>query len=208
MDVSKMSLNIIKMIDEKYDKKYTNEECLDIRQIKDICNLYKTKQNNINSINLSEIQLSTPDFKKNNKINKKNRIDTLKSPEFLKKYTFFVKIMYSCLKMNVELFDLNNDALTLKNNYHIIKSLELEKKKLITEHVEILKVQYKNISQIITTTYENYYKKYITKIKIIDRIIYSINKIIKAEICDNTDNLLTLILPYFYTYTEFIEEYN
>lgn len=203
-----MSLSILKFIDGKYDKKYTNEECLDIRQIKDICNLYKTKQNNTNSINLSEIQLSTPNFKKNNKTNKKNRMDTLKSPEFLKKYTFFIKIMYSCLKMDVELFDIDSNILTLKNNYHVLKSLEVQKKNLITEHVEILKTQYKNVSNPIPASYDIFYKKYITKIKIIDRIIYSINKIIKAGICDNTDNLLTLILPYFYTYTEIIEEYN
>lgn len=207
MQVSSMASSINKMIAAKY-KEYDSDECLDIRQIKDICNLYKTKSNVIDSISLSEINFSTPNLKKNTRVNKKNQIEILKAPEFMKKYSFFIKILYSCLKMDVELFNTDDDVLTLKNNYHVIKSLEAQKKNLINQHIEVLKLQHKNVFQPVSIDYEKFYKAYITKIKIIDKIIYLLNKIIKSGICENTDNLLSLILPYFYTYTEFIEEYN
>ncbi len=208
MELSRMSMGIIKIIDKQYNE-YIIDECLDIIQIKNICNLYKIKVISNNSITLSELNLSSPEFKKiNGKMNKKNQSNILKSDEFVKKYTFFIKIIYACLRMDVDIFDNNNSILTLKNNYKLIKTLELKKKQFITEHLNILKDQYKNISQKIGSDYDKYSHDYIVKIKIIDKICDSMNKLIKFNIFEKTDNLLTLILPYFYTYTEFIEEYN
>jgi len=209
MEISRMSIGIIKNIDRMYSK-FLDDECLDIIQIKNICNLYKIKPGTINnSISLSEINFSSPEFKKiYSKTNKKHQADILKSNEFVKKYAFFIRILYACLKIDIELFNTGDDILTLKNNYQLIKSLESKKKQLIAEHVSILKNQHKNISQKIDSTYETFYETYIMKIKIIDKILGSINKLIKFGVLEKTDNLLTLILPYFYTYTEFIEEYN
>nr|AEX62968.1 hypothetical protein mv_R764 [Moumouvirus Monve] len=45
-------------------------------------------------------------------------------------------------------------------------------------------------------------------IRIIDKIMSSINKLMDSEVLEKTDTLLSLILPYFFTYTEYIEEYN
>lgn len=209
MELSRMSTGIVKIIDKQYPE-YLDDECLDIIQIKNICNLYKIKPGTQNSITLSEINFSSPEFKKikNSKDSKKNQADILKSQEFIKKYTFFIRIIYAGLKIDVGLFDINNSTATLKNNYQLIKALELKKKKLIEEHLLILKNQYKNISQKIPPEYETYSNSYIMKIKIIDNIVGSVDKLIKSGIFEKTDNLLTLILPYFYTYTEYIEEYN
>jgi hypothetical protein len=209
MELSRMAMGIIKIIDKQYNE-YIDDECLDIIQIRNICNLYKTKPNSNNrSISLSEINFSSPEFKKiSTKIQKKNQADILKSDEFNKKYSFFIRTIYACLKTDVELFNINDNFMTLKNNYQLIKSLESKKKQFITEHLAILKVHYKNTSQKIGPDYETYFNNYITKIKIIDKIIMFINKLIKGNVFEKTDNLLTLILPYFYTYTEFIEEYN
>ena len=209
MELSRMSRGIIKIIDNKYSN-YIDDECLDIIQIKNICNLYKIKSNsNIESISLSEINFSSPEFKKmSNKTKKKNQTDVLKSNEFVKKYTFFIRIIYACLKIGVDIFDINDSIATLKNNYQLIKSFESTKKQFIAQHLTILKAQHKNISQPIGPDYEKYYKNYIVKIKIIEKIIASVNKLINGNVFEKTDNLLTLILPYFYTYTEFIEEYN
>jgi len=209
MELSRMSTGIIKIINKQYEE-YLDNECLDIKHIKDICNLYKAKSNSLNSLSLSEINLSSPEFKKINisKKNKKAQADILKSPEFDKKYTFFIKIIYASLKINIELFDINDNILTLKNNYQFVKALEFKKKKLITEHLIILKAQYKNISEKISLDYHTFYQNYIMKIKIIDKIAGYIDKLIKHNVFEKTDNLLTLILPYFYTYTEYIEEYN
>mgnify|MGYP005847801399 CR=1 FL=1 len=204
-----MSIRIIKIIEKKYFE-YFDDKCLDIIQIKNICNLYKIKSLSSDSISLDKLTISSPNFKKIklNKSAKKNQLNILKSPEFTKKYSFFIRILYACLKIDIDLFDINNDIITLKNNYHLIKSLESKKKQLISEHLTILKYQYKNISQKIDTDYVNYFENYIVKIKIIDKIMTSINKLIQNDVLDKTDNLLSLILPYFYTYTKFIEEYN
>lgn len=207
MELSHISKNIIKIIDARYDD--FDEESLDIIQIKNICNLYKIKSVNSASIELTDINFSSPEFKKiTTKCHKKTQSDILKSKEFAKKYSFFIKILYACLKIDVEIFTISDTTITLKNNYHLIKSLEAIKKKIISEHLEILRDQYKNIARKLEPNYENYVRNYLTKIKIIDKISASINKLIRNNIFDRTDNLLTLILPYFYTYAEFIEEYN
>lgn len=218
MEVPRMAIGIIKIINKHYSK-YLKEECLDIIQIKNICDLYKNKNNPANSITLSEINLTSPDFEKfkiadskkkesQDKKTRQKQAEILKSPEFVKKYSFFVKIIYACLRINVEIFEIDNKYLTLKNNYQIIKSLEHKKKTLISEHMTILKNQYKNISEPIDTEYNSYYDNYIMKIKIIDRAMLLIQKLIKHQIFEKTDTLLSLILPYFYNYTEYIEEYN
>lgn len=210
MELSRMSSGIIKMINLKYNK-IIDDDCLDIMQIKNICSLIKTKQtiSTNKSISLSEINICSPDFKKmNTKINKKKQNDILKSTEFTKKYSFFIRILYSCLKIEIEIFNTDNNIITLKNNYQLIKSLELHKKYLINEHTSILKSQYKNITHPIDSQYENYCKGFITKIKIIDKVMLYINRLVDNDIFGKTDNLLSLILPYFYTYTEFIEEYS
>lgn len=207
MELSRMSMGIIKIINKQYID-YIDDECLDIIQIKNICNLYKTKSNSNNSVTLSEINFSSPDFKKMTNKKNKTQSNILKSNEFIKKYAYFVRILYASLKIDINLFNIDGDTVILKNNYQFIKTLESKKKHFIGEHLNILKSQYKNISQKIDSDYENYYENYIMKIKIIDKIIGSMHKLIKFGIFDKTDNLLTLILPYFYTYTEFIEEYN
>lgn len=203
-----MSIGIIKIIDNQFSQ-YINDECLDIIQIKNICNLYKTKSTNMSSISLDEIDFSSPKFLINKKQKISNRqTDILKSEEFINKYTFFIRTIYACLKIGIEIFDLNEDILTLKNNYFLLKSLESGKKKLINEHINLLKIQYKNISKKVTKEYYDYYSNYIMKIEIIDNIYSSLFKLLDYEVVHKADNLLTLILPYFYNYTDYIEEYN
>lgn len=208
MDIPSMTNGIIKMIDKNCRVKYVNE-CLDVIQIKNICKLYDTREQAIKDVSLSEIDISSPEFEKMDKKYKKMQIENiLKSNRFVKKYSFFIKIIYSSLKLDVNIFNIKDDVVTLKNNYQLIKSLERKKKQIIMEHISILKMHHKKISQIMGPEYEKYCENCIAKIKIIDRIISLLNKLIHHEVLKNTDNLLTLILPYFYVYTDFIEEYN
>lgn len=203
-----MSNKIVKII-KKYD-----DNSFDINQIKNICSLYKNKSSKNNSLTLDEIIITSPEFKKE-KINP-HQIDILKSKNFLNKYSFFIKILYACFKIDIELFDNINGILILKNNYKLIKTLIIKKKFLITEHICILKNQYLNISKNIKEEnvqrnleeYDEYIYNYIAKIKIIDKIMYYLNKLIEFNILKKTDNILSLILPYFYTYNNYIEEYN
>lgn len=208
MEITRMSSGITKIINERYAD-FIDNECIDIVQIKNICNLYKNKNKskNIKSITLSELIISSPDLKKTVSRKSKNQYSILKTEEFEKKYNFFVKIIYSCLKMNIDIFDVNENVLTLKNNYELNKALVTKKKQILLEHMSYLKKYYKKVSQEVDTEYESYVMEYITKIKIIERIKKSINKLINTGVLSKSDNMLTLILPYFYKYTEFIEQY-
>src|ERR1700733_317892 len=205
MELPSMSLNIISMIDKKYTK---ISECLDVIQIKNICNLYKNKHISNHSITLSEIKLSTPEFTRAKFKKVKSADDILKTEDFQKKYAFFIRMVYACLKIGVEIFDDDDTLITLKNNYQLIKSIELKKKKLIYQHIELLKTYYKNPSELFSKEYRNYFDKHITKIDILEKIYKLILKLIDTDIFCKTDNLFSLILPYFYRYNEYIEEYN
>lgn len=203
---------IIKNISHKCSifESFNSSECIDIKQIIDICKLYNSKSSATSSIHLSEIQLNTPDFKKiKSKDNRSRKKDSsiLKSSEFIKKYDFFIRALYSCLVLNVEVFDVCTDSFSLKNNYQLIKALETTKKSLINEHMTILKTLHKQ-NPSITPHYEAYNKNYITSLKIIDKLIQNINSLINKKFIEKTDTLLSLIIPYFYIQTEFIEEYN
>jgi len=194
-----MISEIISIIDQKYN---TKDECLDITQIKTLCKLYKSKSSNNDRILLTDINFSSPDI---NKIKyKKSKQHTLKlnTPEFQRVYSLFIKILYSCLKLDVDIFNSDsNDLVTIKNNYQLIKSIELCKKKYILDHIEVLKSSQKNLLSIDMDPYEKYATDYLVKIKILNRLIGWIS------IFEKNDNLFSLILPYFYTYTQYIEEY-
>lgn len=201
MELINMSNKIIKIIDKYDDKSF------DINQIKNICSLYKNKSSKkSDSLTINEIIITSPDFKEE-KINS-HQINILKSKNFYNKYSFFIKILYACFKINIELFDNINGILILKNNYKLMKTLRIKKKFLITEHICILRNQHLNISKNIEAEYDEYISNYIAKIKIIDKILTYIDKLIEFNILKKTDNISSLILPYFYTYNNYIEEYN
>lgn len=207
MELSNMSIDIIKIINTEY-KNYIDDSSMDIIYIKNICNLYENKPKHHKNIQLNEIIFTSPDFKKITDTKNKKYLEVIKSADFKKKYSFFIKIMHACLKIGVEIFDIGDDIAILKNNYQLIKALETRKRKVLADHIIVLKNQYKNTSQPVHESYDKYNEDCITIIKIIDKLIGFINKLVKTDIFDKSDNLLTLILPYFYIYTEFIEEYN
>jgi hypothetical protein len=213
MDISRMSNGIVQIINKKF-KKFSLDDCIDIVQIKNICNLYNVKGKN-SSVSLSEIEMDTPDFdilnkKKNISSNKprKDHTDILKSEEFIKKYSFFIRTIYACLKVEVDMFDIKDEIATLKNNYQLLKSIKIRKKEIFEEHIKKLIFYQSNIScNIDEEYYQDYFHKFIAKIRILEKIIGYINQIINSNILEKSDSLLSLILPYFYVYTEFIEEY-
>lgn len=202
MDIVKMASNINKILDKKYFKSYN--KCIDFIQLKNICSIYKNTTNN-STISLNDIDLKSPDFKKCKTKTKDKNI--MESEDFKKKYAFFIRIFYSCLKMNIEIFDLKDNILILKNNYILLKSISNAKKKIISEHIEELKYYQKSIKKNIRDDYNNYVQNFIVKIKILEKITIFINKLIDNAIINRNDNLFTLILPYFYKHEKFIEVY-
>lgn len=202
MEVVKMANNINKILDKKYFKSYNT--CIDFIQLKNICSIYKNSADN-NSVSLKDIDLKSPDFKKCKTKTKNQNI--MESEDFKKKYSFFIRIFYSCLKTNVEIFDLKDNILILKNNYILLKSINNAKKKIISEHINELKRYQKSIKKTIDEEYSNYVQNFIMKIKILEKITIFINKLIDNSIINKNDNLFTLILPYFYKHEKFIEVY-
>ena len=205
MDISVASCGILDHIRKKY-KKYINNGSIDINQLVNICELNVCTTHNKKSIRLSEIEFTSPQFS-NIPVNT-NTKNIIKSKEFRQKYAYFVKLIYACLKMNTNIFEITDGIMIMKNNYHLIKSLNQSEKKLILDHIDKLKYQHKNIDENMSTTYSDYVDEFVTKIKIIEKIIHSINRLLETKILTNSDNLLKLLLPYFYTYIEYIEEYN
>lgn len=211
MSLVHLCVEIIKIIENKYDAKIYKKS-VDIAQIKNICDLSLDSVVNVdfdNSITLSEIKLSSPEFKKISKNSrKKNFKDVLKSEDFQKTYLQFIRLLHACLKIGIEIFESDDDIIVIKNNYHLIKTLENRKKRLIADHINVLKMQSKNVANKIDAEYDDYSYTYIMKVRIIDKILEMINKMIKNGIMQNNDTLLSLILPYFYQYQNYIEEYN
>ena len=195
------------MIDRIYGQNLS--DCLDIDQIKNICKLYKTKYKK-KKINIDDIVFSSPHFKKvKSEDIKKCDTSILETYEFSKKYAFFIRVIYACLKIGIELFNVTgNNIITLKNNYQLLKSLEKRKKTMIRDHISILNTHITNINDPIESDYESFFNDYVSKIKIIDRVYFLIKRLINEKVFDQTDNMLSLLLPYFYNYTEFIEVYN
>ena len=207
-----MAAGIIKIINARFVE-YIDGECLDINQIKNICNLYTVKSGRRNkSISLGEICISSPEFSRGRAKDQAARAerdaDVLKSPEFSKKYAFFVRIVFACLKVKVDIFNEYDGIIVLKNNYQLLRSLETRKKQLIAAHIDVLRSQARNITVELGDVYGQFLKSYINKTRIIDRVHASISKLIRAQTFEPTDNMMSLILPYFYTWTEVIEEYN
>lgn len=199
MDLSTILANIMHVIDEKYSDV---DECVDIEQLRKICSLYNTKKIRKKSGNIEDVEFSTPDYskiepKKNSKTKKNVDINT---PEFKKVYTLFVKIVYTCFELDIELFDTVNDSFVMKNNYYLLKAIRTAKRSLLVDHMSKLAKDKKKLD-IDIDEYEKYVSLYISKIKICDKLYGWI------DLFEKSDNLFNLILPYFYTYNKYIEEY-
>ena len=164
-----------------------------------------------NNSSFTDIFFSSPELEIKQhtvKYKNQNNRNIIYTDEFKKKFSLFIKIIYTCLKMGVELFDIDNDILILKNNYNLAKSLKIRKKELINSHIEKLQGYQKNIFVIFDNEYDVYVSLFITKIKLIDKVLETLRKILSVNIMDESDNLITMIIPYFFEYTKFIEEYN
>lgn len=204
-----MSREIINILDKKY-KKYLDNDCIDVVQLKNFCYIYINKDEYISSkINLSEVEISSPIFTKT-----KISSDFINDDEFKKKYKFFIKILYCCFQIDVEIFDFvkgnkkTNDFLIIKNNYQLLKSILKRKQDLLDEHIDILKIQKKDISVFLDAqSYKEYCTNFISKIEILDTISKYIDKIVYEDVLMKSDNLFSLLLTYFHVQREYIEEY-
>lgn len=214
MDISIMSIFIIKTIKNKYGVKKCKKS-LDLSQLIKICEIENTvdnlnKYDNLDkTISLSEINFSSPLYKEydnEKEVKKKRKNQSLsEGSDFRKTYCFFIRIIYSILKVNAEIFNEDDDIITLKNNYKLIKSLEESKKEIVNDHIVNIK---KHICESINSNYNDYVTIYISKIKVLEQVISYINLLISSNTFKKTDNMFSLIVPFFYKMNKYIEEYN
>lgn len=203
-NISRLTFKIIDILNEKFPKK-DNLECDDVKRIYDICNLYKIDFINSNN-STSEIDLNVNEIECN--ISRINSSEFINTNEFITKYNFFVRIIYFSLKLDIEIFSIKENIIILKNNYNFIKYLNIRKKKILTNHIKYLEKVSSNNDKTIPDNFVEYQNDKINSIVIINKIINAINNLNKKNILKSNDNLLVLILPYFYSKEEVIEEYN
>lgn len=200
--INNISNEIVSILKSRYSK-YIKMECVDIIRLIDVCKLNITESNGKN-INLSEIILESPDLSSVQVEKQIKNIRTNKS--FLKYSDVALRLVHACLKLNVEIFDITEDNVMLKNNYRLIASIDNRKKALIIDHINQLKKYAKNSKLVMTNYITN--SKFNGEINILEKIKKSINDMILHKTFNNSDNILTLVLPFFYIYQEYIEVYS
>lgn len=197
MNVSQYSSSICRNLLQNYPN-YLH--CIDLKQVIEICQLFEPQPSNESP----EISIDSPSF--NGNVVQSSSIEELsKCQDFVTKYQYLIKILYAIVKLDVPLFDIGNDILIIKNNHKLLRSIEGVKKKVIKEQIKLLHSQYKSASKKLDEDYDVKHNEFVTTIRSLDRIRYTIEKLITMKVFTNGDNLLSFILPYFYVYTNILE---
>lgn len=201
--IDSISNDIMTILKSKY-RKYIKLNCTDIIRIIDICKL-NTSESNVKKINLSEIILESPNL---TDVQVEKQIKNIrKNKSFLKYSDVVLRAIHVCLKLDVEIFEITDDDVLLKNNHRLISSIDNRKKVLIAEHIKQLQTYSKN-SKLVMTNYMSYNNKFICEINLLEQVKKNIENIVSRKICKNSDTVLTLVLPFFYIYQEYIEVYS
>jgi hypothetical protein len=206
--ITKMASAIITILKRDYDL-----ESLDVKQIVDFCSLYEetnhksSRRKKHMDESTEEIIFSSPQFEKITRKTPKHNL-SIESEEFVKKYSFFTKIIYACLRLDVKIFQETSSGEILKNIHQMVKAIEARKKTLINEHIDILRSHFQNPEEDIGEDYVSYLTSYTKKIKILQDIRNTIKKLYERSILSKNDNMISLLVPYFYTRIKCIERYS
>lgn len=172
----------------------------DIKQVLEICQLLDKDIDDSSPV----AYFDSPSFSPT--VIKYGSIDELfKDNNFVDKYEFFVKLMYTFLKLGIPLFDKINGKLIIKNNRRLVRSVIATKKKLLSDHARFIHSQYKKAEEDLSKDYDMIEDSFSSKVKLLDgmknTLIHSIDKgVIKAE-----NNPMSIILEYFYVYENVLE---
>jgi hypothetical protein len=193
---------------------YISQNNTDMIQMKKICTLYhKVNINDLpNMIELDDIEFSaiSPYLNKlqsNHDIKGVDHSKLLVLPEFIKKYYLFIKIIYCCIQLKINIFKIKNSVCVFKNNYDLKKSLVTKKKDLLKDYCIEINTLIKTADKVTFEQLKDLSSKIQLKITILDKIIINIDKLVTMEFLDWTDSLYGLVLPYFYKYQTYAEEY-
>jgi hypothetical protein len=137
-----------------------------------------------------------------------SNIDSLKTPEFINKYTFFIRVVYICLRLEIPIFtSYKSGALVLSSYRELRLSIHARKKKLLEDHITILKRQHRSYAIDYSAEYATFYQTTQREMDAIHKILRNLDDIIAKKIVTEQDNLLTMLLPYFRAKERFIETY-
>lgn len=160
----------------------------DMQHLKIICQIKASKESVSESASIErDLNIETPAFTKIQSIMNKQ--------EFKERYAFFIRIVYSCLKLEIELFDKHG---VIKNNQMLIREINAMKRIMIDEHIKLLSNQKSNIHPMFFANYEEYARLFVKKIRLADNITRVYAKLIELEHIKLTDNLLNLVLSYLF----------
>jgi hypothetical protein len=215
MDIPQMGQYIVQHLNEVFTKNQMTS--IDLVNIKTLCELFKPDidvPGNDFSGNLSNLSsMSSPNFSKQKENSGsqslKQKHKFLTSEDFLVKYGTFIKIIYAALRLGLSIFSIDNDIVILQNNMALVASINNHKKKLVNEHVNTLKNLHTQIGKI-GQSYEEYLdfnKKFLTEMKVLDRIHNWILLYVEFSAYHMSDNLIEPVLVYFYKKIKIIEKY-
>jgi hypothetical protein len=188
-----------------------NNDCIDWCNIKFLITLYDSNNDNdvfddIFDISSDLGSLSTgidPD------LNKKAKI--IKDKKFKLKYTVFLKILYCVIILEVSFYKKTNDCSIARTLGDLKNSFLKKKKNSVTKMIEEFKENsstLKKLNNVKYDQYTNFANCHISIIKIIDKVISIIDKLINHNIIKESDTVLDLLMPYFYDYHNYIEIYS
>lgn len=173
----------------------------DVRQMLEICDLLPVDHISSDS---PEIEIDSPLFGSSIEQYEKTE-ELLNCTDFLRKYDYFMRLVYCLLKLKVPIFEENNACIVFIDNYRLMRSIEKTKQALIKAHILVLNAEYKNPKSSLTNDYENYSDHFIKTVRQLDRVRQTMAKLIDQQIWTNGDTLMSLVLPYLYRYVKIVE---
>ncbi len=195
-------------VKDKLNKSYPNKKksSSDLKDLHFLINLYDVSSSDqIDEIS-SEVDITSPIDTSG-----RSQDEIIKSSNFIKRYKVFLKIIFSALLINVDIFKIYRDNQVFMNLYDMKNSFLKRKKKILQDVSNNINDNTKVLKDLLEVKYDSYEKIFlysITQIKVIDKVVSIICKIIAMKLLSETDSIISLIMPFFYKYQDFIETYN
>lgn len=203
MNISKYLYHVNDKLTKLYPLKKKSSN--DLKDLYFLINLFDITKNESLPELSSEVDINSPIMAEN-----KTKTEILKSDNFIKRYSVFLKIIFSALLMNVEIFKIYRDNQVFLNLYDMKNSFLKRKKKILQDiitYVDDNSKILKSLLDIKHTDYQNIFAIALTQMKVIDKVISIINKLIDNNLLKETESIISLVMPFFYKYQDFIETY-
>lgn len=191
-------------IKRKILRAYENVDSVDVKNMIKICDILP--ESNI-SQDSPDILIDSPQF--NSTVKRYCKTDELlQCPDFLRKYNYVVSLVYAILKLKVPLFEEIGKNVIIKSNREVIKAIEAAKKAQIKSHIMILHTEFNGVKSSFSPGYEKYSNEFIKTVRQLDRVKATMEKLMSQGVWTDGDNVMSLVLPYFYKYLNILERFD